>query len=158
MPRKVALFIVKEVSKDTKMSPRPQVIGKRGANLIQTRWRWPLRIFLAVIIAMIFTYLPYRVFSPRGERIQEMENELSDLELKAAMLRGENHRFQMEIEALKKSPQTIADIARDELGLIFSNEVVIRIDDRNEEKTHGEKRIKERKTKTKKKPRRGGRR
>jgi cell division protein FtsB len=57
-----------------------------------------------------------------------MREELERALLATGKLRSENAELRRDISALKQDPRAIEEIARDELGMVFPDEVVIRVE------------------------------
>ncbi len=90
---------------------------------------WRARIGLALVLAVGLAYLPYHLLDGGGiRRIPKLERELAATRAAIVELRGENQRYREQIDALRNDPEAIEDIARDELGMVKPNELVIRVD------------------------------
>jgi len=95
-----------------------------------TDWRpWAIRIAGAGVFAGILAYLPYRVLDgPSAVRLSEMRAELARAEVEMEQLAEDNVKLRRDIRALKEDPRAIEDIARKELGMAFSGDLVIRLE------------------------------
>ncbi len=92
----------------------------RGASgsFMNTR----LIIIPAVVILCI---LGFTVFGERGLlRIYRLNQEKDDIQKKVEQVRADNDRLKREIEALKTNRRYLESIARKEMGLVRSNEII----------------------------------
>jgi cell division protein FtsB len=89
--------------------------------------RWAQRIALAVGVALGVAYLPWRV-AAGGERIDRLEAQRARVRAEIAALEADNARLERAIRALRSDPQAIEDHARDELGMVYPGELVLRVE------------------------------
>lgn len=90
---------------------------------------WSRRLLLACGVALALGYLPYRVIAaPSADRIDALATELSKTRAAIAELERDNAARRRVIEALKHDPGAIEDIARDELGMVYPGEIILRVD------------------------------
>lgn len=83
------------------------------------------RILLALCVAAL---LVHDVFGPHGFlAMQRTKNEIARVQADLDRLNQENEKLAEEVKALKSDPHKIESIARDELGLAKSGEVIIKI-------------------------------
>lgn len=91
--------------------------------------RWLYRIVGAVLLAGLLAYLPYRVHQSDGySRMTRMHEELSELDQRAAALRRENQSLRRDIHRLRGDLEAIDRVARDDLGLVQPDEIVIQVE------------------------------
>lgn len=97
---------------------------------VPAAWRrWANRVALAAAVALAVAYVPWRV-AGGGEGIEKLEGQLARIRREAADLIVENARLEREIRALRTDPQAIEDHARDELGMVYPGELVLKIQER----------------------------
>lgn len=90
---------------------------------------WARRVLLACGVALALGYLPYRVTAaPSADRIDALATELAKTRAAIAELEAKNAERRRTIEALKHDPGAIEDIARDELGMVYPDEIILRVD------------------------------
>jgi cell division protein FtsB len=91
--------------------------------------RWIARIGLAAALAISLAYVPYRLLDPVGARhVSDLRSQLRDTRARMAELRSENARYAREIQGLRDDPGVIEDIAREDLGMVRPDEIVIRVE------------------------------
>ncbi len=99
-----------------------------------TRWppaltRWAARVGLAAALAISLAYVPYRLLDPVGTRqIGELRSQLRQTRARRAELEAQNAQYRREIRGLRTDPSVIEDIAREDLGMVRPDEIVIRVD------------------------------
>lgn len=98
--------------------------------LSNKRWRrWGARLLLATTIAGGLAYLPYRVLDgPGARRLSAMESDLEETRRAIEELEEKNAKLKRDIGALKKDPHAVEDIARDDLNMVYPDEIVIRVE------------------------------
>lgn len=80
---------------------------------------------LAAVLAVGLGYLPYKAYGPGGlSRIVRLRDELTDLKQKNHNLRDHNKRLRQQIGSLKNDNRAIERVARDELGLVRSRDII----------------------------------
>lgn len=89
--------------------------------------RWTIRAVLATAVVLVVTYLPWRM-SGGGDRADRLHGQLDQIRDQAGTLEAENARLAREIHALRTEPAAIEDHARDELGMVFPGELVLRVE------------------------------
>ncbi|MCE9577895.1 MAG: septum formation initiator family protein [Deltaproteobacteria bacterium] len=87
--------------------------------------RWGARVGLALAIAVAIAYLPWRTTS--DERVDKLRGQLDATNAEIARLAHENAQLEREVAALRTDARAIIDHARDELGLVYPGEVVLRV-------------------------------
>lgn len=93
--------------------------------------RWAARIGLAAALAISLAYVPYRLLDPVGARhVVELRSELDGVRARQDKLTADNAQLRREIEGLRADPSVIEDIAREDLGMVRSDEIIIRVEAR----------------------------
>lgn len=91
--------------------------------------RWAARIGLAVALAISLAYVPYRLLDPVGARqVRDLRSDVEQTRARRAQLELENDQLRREIRGLRDDPSVIEDIAREDLGMVREDEIVIRIE------------------------------
>lgn len=88
--------------------------------------RWGVRLLLAIVVAVAIGYLPGEVLR-RDPRTQKLQAQLQELDVEARELADRNAALARQIRALETDVRTIEDHARSDLGMVYPNEVVIRV-------------------------------
>lgn len=91
--------------------------------------RWATRLVLAVVVAIGIAYVPGQVMR-RDPRTVKLERQLDELEAEARGLRAVNLELMRSIEALRTSVGAIEDRARADLGMVYPDEIVLRVERR----------------------------
>ena len=93
-------------------------------------WRmWGLRLAAALALAAAIAYLPYHlVGGTTGNQLERVEREVGRVRAEIAARRVANHELRRDIEALRRDPGAIEDIARRELGMVRPGEVILRFE------------------------------
>jgi cell division protein FtsB len=87
--------------------------------------RWGARVGLALGLAIAIAYLPWRTTS--DERVDKLRGQLDATTADIARLAHDNARLEREVAALRIDARAIIDHARDELGMVYPGEVVLRV-------------------------------
>ncbi|MCY0991555.1 MULTISPECIES: FtsB family cell division protein [unclassified Nannocystis] len=104
------------------------------AKVGQFPMQWVNRILLAALLAFAIAYLPQHVATGgSAEDLARVEKEHAALRRGNERLQGEIEALRAEIAALKRDPEEVARIAREDLNLIRPGEVVFEI--RRDDKT-----------------------
>jgi cell division protein FtsB len=83
------------------------------------------RVLPLSILAMAAVGVPIMMLAPDGlPRLRSLSKELSQVEGENAELRQRIQHLRREVEHLREDPASIERIARDELGLVRTSEVV----------------------------------
>jgi len=91
--------------------------------------RWAARIALAVALAISLAYVPSRLLDPVGaKRVRDLRSELADTRAAISRISVENDQLRREIKGLRDDPSVIEDIAREDLGMVRADEILIRIE------------------------------
>jgi len=90
--------------------------------------KWVLfweRVLPIAILVMAAVGAPILILAPEGlPRLRALSRELAEVELENAQLRRDVHDLHGKVQHLREDPVTVERIARDELGLVRSSEVV----------------------------------
>jgi cell division protein FtsB len=81
---------------------------------------------VAGVIAVGGWWLAGRSSADRADALRAQLRSLND---ESRRIAADNARLARDVEALKNDPGAIEDIARDELGLVYPGEIVLRLDD-----------------------------
>jgi cell division protein FtsB len=95
--------------------------------------RWMARLVMALGVAGVLAYLPYRLLDgPDTRHYNTMQSELHRTHESIRQLRADNRGLRYEIDALKRDSRAIENIARNDLGMVFPGELILRIEDGRE--------------------------
>lgn len=85
---------------------------------------------LAVLTVSLVT-VPVLVLEPQGmPRMRALETELAGVQAENAALRRDVTRLRAEVKDLREDPAAVERIAREQLGLVRSSEIVFQFDRR----------------------------
>ena len=88
--------------------------------------RWGARVALALALAIVIAYVPWRAGAEA--QIDKLRTQVRDTDAEIARLEIANARLHREIDALRTDVGAIVDRARDELGMVYPGEVVLRVE------------------------------
>lgn len=88
--------------------------------------RWGVRCALAVAIAIAIGYVPGQV-ARRDPRAAKLEAQIEELTAEGREVAARNATLRREIAALKSDIGAIEDRARAELGMVYPDEIVLRL-------------------------------
>ena len=88
--------------------------------------RWIARIGLAVVIAIGIGYVPGQLLR-RDPKAIELTTEIDKLDAEARSLADGNAAIRRDIDALRTDVHAIEAHARADLGMVYPNEIVIRV-------------------------------
>jgi cell division protein FtsB len=88
--------------------------------------RWLVRLGLAVVVAIVIGYAPGQLLS-RDPRAAKLSAQLSELQAEARELAAGNATLYREVQALHGDVSAIEDRARADLGMVYPDEVVLRV-------------------------------
>jgi cell division protein FtsB len=88
--------------------------------------RWSVRCGLAVLIAIAIGYVPGQV-ARRDPRAAKLEAQIEELTVEGRALAVRNAALRREIEALRSDIGAIEDRARTDLGMVYPDEIVLRL-------------------------------
>jgi len=89
--------------------------------------RWGVRFGLAVIVAVAIGYFPTTMLA-RDPRSVKLDAQLAQLRDEARALAATNAAMTREIEALRTDISAIEDRARADLGMVYPDEIIMRIE------------------------------
>jgi cell division protein FtsB len=89
--------------------------------------RWALRLGLAIVVAIALGYLPGGMLR-RDPRALKLEVELDEQRAEARALEADNARLARDIDALRTSVHAIEQTARADLGMVYPDEIVLRVE------------------------------
>jgi hypothetical protein len=85
-----------------------------------------VRLGLAVVVAIVIGYVPGQLLS-RDPRADKLSFQLRDLQSEARALAASNAALYREVQALHSDVSAIEDRARADLGMVYPDEVVLRV-------------------------------
>ena len=88
--------------------------------------RWATRFGLAIVVAIAIGYLPGEVMR-RDPRALKLETQLDQLRTEAGALAAGNTALAREVDALRSDIRAIEDRARADLGMVYPDEIVLRV-------------------------------
>lgn len=89
-----------------------------------------LRLFASLGAALVLAFIGAAFFGDGGvTRHEKLRVELRELQAMNAELAADNDRLEREVEALETDERYIEAVARDELGWVAPNDVVLIFDD-----------------------------
>jgi cell division protein FtsB len=88
--------------------------------------RWGARLGLALLIAIAIGYVPGQVLR-RDPRAAKLEVQLAELATETREVAARNAALRREIAALRSDVGAIEERARADLGMVYPDEVVLRL-------------------------------
>jgi cell division protein FtsB len=88
--------------------------------------RWLTRLVLALVVAIVIGYVPGQLMR-RDPRALELGARLDTLRGEASELAAQNAALYREVNALRTDVDAIEDRARGDLGMVYPDEVVLRV-------------------------------
>jgi cell division protein FtsB len=88
--------------------------------------RWGIRLVLAVVVAVAIGYLPGEVLR-RDPRAAKLQTQLDELDVEERALVEKNAALARQIRALSSDVRAVEDRARSDLGMVYPDEIVIRV-------------------------------
>lgn len=88
--------------------------------------RWSIRLGLAVVVAIAIGYAPGQLLD-RDPRANKLEMQLAQERVKAGELAAANAALFREVQALRADVGAIEDRARADLGMVYPDEIVMRV-------------------------------
>jgi hypothetical protein len=88
--------------------------------------RWGTRLGLAIVVAIVIGYVPAQVMR-RDPRTAKLHLQLEDMDVEARALIVTNAALTRDIAALRSDVGTIEDRARADLGMVYPDEIVLRV-------------------------------
>jgi cell division protein FtsB len=89
--------------------------------------RWVVRLALAVVVAVGIGYLPAELVR-RDPRALKLAAELDRMAAESRELAAGNAALLRDITALREDPTAIETRARADLGMVYPDEVVLRVE------------------------------
>jgi cell division protein FtsB len=89
--------------------------------------RWLTRVSLALAVAVVIAYVPYRLTGGGDDRVLRLRTQLDENRGELRRLEAVNARLLREIDGLRSDVGAIEDRARDELGMVYPGELVLRV-------------------------------
>ena len=90
---------------------------------------WLVRVVAALGLALALGYLPYKLYLRSGlVQYVSLRSELSALSARNDQLRESISELRHQLERMKEDPAAIERVARDELGMVRSGEVVFKVE------------------------------
>ena len=86
--------------------------------------RWATRLVLAIAVALAIAYVP----GDSERQAVRMRGQLEDSRREARELEAGNARMATEVEALRTDAEAIEARARNELGMVYPGEIVLRLE------------------------------
>lgn len=90
--------------------------------------RWGLRALLALVVVAAIAQVPWVVRGGGSDRAAQLRHDLATTDAEARRLGSENLRLADEVEALRTDVSAIEARARDELGMVYPGELVLRVE------------------------------
>ncbi len=81
---------------------------------------------LAIVVAIGIAYVPGQVMR-RDSRTVKLERQIDELNVEGRALQAGNADLAREIEALRATVDAIEDRARADLGMVYPDEIVLRV-------------------------------
>ncbi|MEO7095533.1 MAG: septum formation initiator family protein [Polyangiales bacterium] len=88
--------------------------------------RWSARVGLSLIVAIAIGYLPGQVVR-KDPRTAKLNTQLDELDVERRELEARNAALLRDIQALRSDVGAIEDRARADLGMVYPDEVVLRV-------------------------------
>jgi hypothetical protein len=88
--------------------------------------RWGVRCALALAIAIAIGYVPGQV-ARRDPRAARLEAQIEELTAEALVVAARNATLRRQIDALRTDIGAIEDRARGDLGMVYPDEIVLRL-------------------------------
>jgi cell division protein FtsB len=90
---------------------------------------WAARLGIALMLAVALGYLPYKLYLRSGlVQYVSLRGELVALTTRNEQLQASIRELRHELERMKEDPSAIERVARDELGMVRSGEVVFKVE------------------------------
>jgi cell division protein FtsB len=89
--------------------------------------RWASRLGLALLVVVVIGYIPSKILS-RDPKAAMLAAQLATLQQEADRLATDNASKRNAVEGLQNRVDAIEDRARHDLGMVYPNEIIIRID------------------------------
>ncbi|MEJ2727988.1 MAG: septum formation initiator family protein [Deltaproteobacteria bacterium] len=84
-------------------------------------------VFLSVAVLVLVSLLFFIIFGEHGLiDLNSLKNERNQLTVKSEQLTLKNHSLSVEIDRLKHDPKYIENVARQELGMVGEDELILK--------------------------------
>jgi cell division protein FtsB len=105
---------------------REPALRPASSRLAKRRRVWIFRAVAAVVLALTFGYLPYRIYARSGfAQYLRLRGDLAAIRAQNGRLKAENDRLAREVDALTSDPRALERVARAELGWVRPGEVIL---------------------------------
>ena len=85
---------------------------------------------MATLVAAVLAYLPYKLLDGSGaQKTNALRTQLRRIARDIEHVETDNTQLRRDIHALRTDQSAIEDVARDELQMIYPDEMVIRIEE-----------------------------
>ena len=112
-------------SSKTPPAPAPRPFAGHGSPIRRAQ------VFPILILGLTLLTVPFLVFGDRGlGRVERLEGELQQIRVENGKLEAKCRELRRRLEAYRTRPGYIEDVARDELGLVRPDELVLVFPDR----------------------------
>jgi cell division protein FtsB len=92
------------------------------------RASWPRRLAVASLLAAAFGYVPHHLFGRTGlAHVLELERNVAELRRVRDRARVENDQLAAQAAFLRDDPRALERVARDELGLVRTGEILYQV-------------------------------
>lgn len=88
--------------------------------------RWMTRLGLAIVVAIAIGYLPAQLLR-RDPRAVKIERQIESVRKDSRELAAENEALYRKVEALRTDVAAIEERARADLGMVYPDEVILRV-------------------------------
>ena len=114
------------------MAGMPGARTKSRLQAWSARWgTWLRRLGLASVVAASLTYVPYRFADGPGAReVSRMRHQLARTRAETRKMRNTNAIRRQQLRALRSSREAIEDLAREQLGMVYPDEIVVVVESR----------------------------
>ena len=84
-------------------------------------------IFLSIAVLLLFSLLFFIIFGEHGfVDLNILKSQRNQLTATNEQLRRDNHAMSVEIDRLKHDPKYIENVARQELGMVAEDELILK--------------------------------
>lgn len=88
--------------------------------------RWAYRVLLALFVLLLVGYFPAKILAP-DSRLAPLQRQLHGLQAETLQLERDNSSKSVQVEALRTSIPAIEKRARNDLGMVYPQEMVIKL-------------------------------
>lgn len=90
--------------------------------------RWGVRCGLSIVVAIAIGYVPGQVLR-QDPRVAKLTLQLDELDVEARGLAAETLALWREVRALESDVGTIENRARADLGMVYPDEILLRVEE-----------------------------